>query len=55
MQYPYAYIAPSNTGLASGFDLNNNGATVTTPGAAGYGDDELFPDISQGQHHFRNG
>ncbi|GAA1751698.1 endonuclease/exonuclease/phosphatase family protein [Agromyces humatus] len=37
--YPYAYVAPSNTGIASGFDLNNNGATVTTPGAPGYGDD----------------
>jgi 3-phytase len=39
IDYPYAYIAPSNTGIASGFDLNNNGAAVTTPGAPGYGDD----------------
>ncbi|MBW4659264.1 MAG: phytase [Drouetiella hepatica Uher 2000/2452] len=39
VDYPYAYIAPSNTGIASGFDLNNDGRTVTTPGAAGYGDD----------------
>ena len=39
VNYPYVYIAPSNTGIASGFDLNNNGATVTTPGVAGYGDD----------------
>lgn len=39
--YPYVYIAPSNTGVASGFDLNNNGTAVTTPGAAGYGDDAL--------------
>ncbi|MBG1268537.1 phytase [Nostoc sp. WHI] len=39
VDYPYFYIAPSNTGIASGFDLNNNGAVVTTPGAAGYGDD----------------
>ena len=37
--YPYVFIAPSNTGVASGKDLNNNGAAVTTPGAAGYGDD----------------
>src|SRR4030095_13617583 len=37
--YPYAFIAPSNTGIATGFDLNNNGAIVTTPGAPGYGDD----------------
>lgn len=39
VDYPYAYIAPSNTGIASGFDLNNNGAAVTTPGTPGYGDD----------------
>ncbi|MBW4560192.1 MAG: phytase [Mojavia pulchra JT2-VF2] len=39
VNYPYVYIAPSNTGIASGFDLNNNGAVVTTPGAPGYGDD----------------
>lgn len=39
--YPYVYVAPSNTGIASGFDLNNNGVAVTTPGAPGYGDDAL--------------
>jgi hypothetical protein len=39
IDYPYAFIAPSNTGIATGFDLNNNGAIVTTPGAVGYGDD----------------
>ncbi|SEF79176.1 3-phytase [Nonomuraea solani] len=37
--YRHRFTAPSNTGIASGFDLNNNGAVVTTPGAAGYGDD----------------
>jgi hypothetical protein len=39
IEFPYAFIAPSNTGIATGFDLNNNGAIVTTPGAPGYGDD----------------
>lgn len=39
VNYTYAYIAPSNTGIASGFDLNNNGTVITTPGASGYGDD----------------
>jgi 2',3'-cyclic-nucleotide 2'-phosphodiesterase (5'-nucleotidase family) len=39
--YPYVYLAPSNTGISSGFDLNNNGTAVTTPGAPGYGDDSL--------------
>ncbi|MBE9037122.1 phytase [aff. Roholtiella sp. LEGE 12411] len=39
VKYPYVYIAPSNTGIASGFDLNNNGTAVKTPGKPGYGDD----------------
>src|SRR5215211_4285406 len=39
IDYPYAFVAPSNTGIASGKDLNNNGVAVTTPGAPGYGDD----------------
>jgi Endonuclease/Exonuclease/phosphatase family len=39
IHYPYAYIAPSNTGIHSGFDLNNFGGIVSTPGAPGYGDD----------------
>ncbi|MBD2448882.1 phytase [Nostoc sp. FACHB-152] len=39
VEYPYIYIAPSNTGIASGFDLNNDGKIVTTPGTPGYGDD----------------
>ncbi len=41
VDYPYFYIAPSNTGIASGFDLNNDGTAVTTPGEPGYGDDAL--------------
>ena len=39
--YPHVFVAPSNTGISSGFDLNNNGSIVTTPGAFGYGDDAL--------------
>ncbi|SEG06201.1 Endonuclease/Exonuclease/phosphatase family protein [Thermomonospora echinospora] len=37
--YRYRYTAPSNTGIASGLDLNNDGKVVTRPGEAGYGDD----------------
>jgi 3-phytase/alkaline phosphatase D len=37
--YPYVFSAPSNTGIASGFDLDNNGSAVTTPGTPGYGND----------------
>jgi hypothetical protein len=39
--YSHRFIAPSNTGVASGFDLNNDGRVVTQPGAPGYGDDAL--------------
>ncbi|MGK7922689.1 MAG: phytase [Trichodesmium sp.] len=41
VEYPFVYFAPSNTGIASGFDLDNNGEIVTTPGADGYGNDAL--------------
>ncbi len=41
VEYRYAYIAPSNTGIASGFDLNNNGVTASTLGTPGYGDDSF--------------
>jgi 3-phytase len=41
IDYAYRFIAASNTGIASGFDLNNDGRVVTQPGAAGYGDDAL--------------
>src|ERR671915_1077435 len=37
--YRYRFTAPSNTGIASGFDLDNNGQVVTTPGTPGYGND----------------
>jgi hypothetical protein len=39
--YPYVFVAPSNTGIHSGFDLNNNGQIVDMPLAPGYGDDAL--------------
>ncbi|MCU0492804.1 MAG: phytase [Chloroflexaceae bacterium] len=39
VSYPYFFVAPSNTGVASGFDLDRNGVVVSTPGAPGYGND----------------
>ncbi|PRX96293.1 endonuclease/exonuclease/phosphatase family protein [Allonocardiopsis opalescens] len=48
--YPFRYVAPSNTGVPSGFDLNNDGRTVTEPGAAGYGDDALGFGAFPGQY-----
>jgi 3-phytase len=41
IHYRYRFTAPSNTGIASGFDLNNNGQVVTDPSQPGYGDDAL--------------
>ena len=41
IEYEFVFTAPSNTGVSSGFDLNNNGVTDTTPGDNAYGDDTL--------------
>jgi hypothetical protein len=38
--YPYRFVAPSNTGIASGFDLNNNGSVGGPDDAFGFG---FFP------------
>ncbi|WP_035812544.1 endonuclease/exonuclease/phosphatase family protein [Jiangella gansuensis] len=40
VEYPYAYVAPSNTGVPSGFDLNNDGTVGGGDDAFGFG---LFP------------
>jgi Endonuclease/Exonuclease/phosphatase family len=40
IEYPYAFIAPSNTGVPSGFDLDNNGSVGGPNDAFGFG---FFP------------
>jgi hypothetical protein len=40
IDYPYVFVAPSNTGLPSGFDLNNNGVVGGPDDALGFG---FFP------------
>lgn len=50
IHYRYRYTAPSNTGIPSGFDLDNDGTTVSTPGADGYGDDALGFGAFPGQY-----
>ncbi len=40
IEYPFAYVAPSNTGVPSGFDLNNNGVIGGGDDAFGFG---FFP------------
>lgn len=37
VEYPYAFVAPSNTGIPSGFDLNNNGVVGGPDDAFGFG------------------
>jgi Endonuclease/Exonuclease/phosphatase family len=41
IHYPFSFVAPSNTGITSGFDLNNNGVYDATPGDGAYGDDSF--------------
>ncbi|MGW1347151.1 endonuclease/exonuclease/phosphatase family protein [Kribbella sp. NPDC002412] len=37
ISYPYVYVAPSNTGIPSGFDLNNDGQIAGGDDAFGFG------------------
>lgn len=37
IDYPYAFVAPSNTGVPTGFDLNRDGRTDTGDDAHGFG------------------
>jgi 3-phytase len=41
IDYPHVFVAPSNTGISSGKDLDNNGQVVTTPGSGLYGNDSF--------------
>ncbi len=50
--YPYSYVASSNTGVPSNFDLDNNGSVVTTPGATGFGEDAFGFGVHAGQYAF---
>ncbi|KRF35314.1 endonuclease/exonuclease/phosphatase family protein [Nocardioides sp. Soil805] len=49
IEYPYAYTAPSNTGIPSGHDLNNNGV-VGEPGTQAGGDDAFGFGLFPGQY-----
>jgi Endonuclease/Exonuclease/phosphatase family len=40
IEYPYRFVAPSNTGIPSGFDLNNDGTVGGPDDAFGFG---FFP------------
>lgn len=50
IEYPHVFTAPSNTGVASGFDFDNNGAVASEPGDRGYGEDALGFGVFPGQY-----
>jgi len=39
IEYPFRVFLPVNTGVPSGFDLDNDGKVVKEPGSRGYGND----------------
>ena len=41
IDFPYRFVAPSNTGISSGKDFDNNGEAVTQPGSIPYGNDSF--------------
>jgi hypothetical protein len=41
IRFDYSFVAPSNTGIPSGKDLDNNGVVDTTPGDGTYGNDSF--------------
>ncbi len=49
VDYPYYFVAPSNTGVPTGFDLNNNGV-VGEPGTQAGGDDSYGFGLYPGQY-----
>ena len=48
--YPYAFSGAVNTGVASGFDLDNDGVATTQPGTRAYGGDALGFGTFPGQY-----
>ncbi len=52
LTYPYRYAAPSNTGIPSGFDLDNNGTVGGAVGSQAYGNDSFGFGVFPGQYSF---
>lgn len=50
--YPYVYAPPTNTGVASGYDLDNSGLIEVEPGSRGYGGDAFGFGEFEGQYGF---
>jgi len=52
IDYPYAYVAETNTGAASGVDLDRDGVATTEPGSRAYGGDAFGFGQFPGQYGF---
>lgn len=52
LEYPHVYVAKSNTGVHSGFDLDKNGTVVTEPGTQPFGNDAFGFGLFEGQYSF---
>ncbi|MFT4547109.1 MAG: hypothetical protein ACI9MB_001055 [Verrucomicrobiales bacterium] len=50
VEFPYRYVAESNTGIASCFDFNNSGHVVKIPMRSGYGEDAFGFGQFEGQY-----
>ncbi len=50
IDYPYVYVAESNTGESSGLDLDNSGEAVTDVGSREYGNDSFGYGVFPGQY-----
>ncbi|NJO74179.1 MAG: endonuclease/exonuclease/phosphatase family protein [Leptolyngbyaceae cyanobacterium RM1_406_9] len=50
VEYPYVYLSSVNTGIASGFDLDNDGTVDSTPGDRTYGGDAFGFGVFPGQY-----
>lgn len=52
IDYPYAYVAESNTGVPSGHDLDRDGTVTTAPGTRAWGGDAFGFGQFPGQYGF---
>jgi endonuclease/exonuclease/phosphatase family metal-dependent hydrolase len=50
LDYPHAFVAAVNTGVATGFDLNRDGRVTTAPGSAAYANDAHGYGTFEGQY-----
>lgn len=52
LDFPYVYVPETNTGVASGFDLDRDGTVTTVPGSRAYGGDAFGFGEFPGQYGF---